>query len=135
MGRMLSALAIVAIVCGAPIGFLNTAHAKGQKDIVCGANSDKDDVEKSATEKEAGKAVDKALGSSKTVAEKEQLDFAALHCPLAGDPTCKTKKNPKRSTIDAEAQKVKSVAYNARTKLWDATATTTWSASFDCVAP
>ena len=110
---------------------------KTQKDIGCGGNSDTNTVTKDDTSKDAGKAVNEALGKAKTAARKEQLAFRNLHCPPDDDKDTRecTKKESEKGDEDDIVPAVTSVVYDKTKKEWKATATATWTASFDCVIP
>lgn len=110
---------------------------KKQKDINCGLNADKNTVEKSAKNKDAGKAVNQALNAAMAAADLQRVNFRALHCPpndASDTRDCTQKQNLKGDKEDI-VPAVTSVTYNKDKKEWEAKATATWEASFECVKP
>jgi hypothetical protein len=114
-----------------------THMPKTQKDIGCASNSDSNTVTEPKTSKNAGTAVNDALGVAKAAARREQLAFKNLHCPPndAKDTRECTKKDNEKGDAEDIIPAVSSVTFDQKTKEWTAIATATWSASFDCVVP
>jgi len=109
-----------------------TMAKKTQKDIHCGNNSDGDKIVEMKEDKDPGVAVKAAITAAETKANGERVNFRAYHCPLKTEQEDCTKKENLKGDKD-DIVTTATVSYNKVKKVWVAEATSTWSASFDCV--